>query len=479
MPPDEKRRGILAVSHSHQLDPHVLAYQETIKREGLGFQLLVCSMRQVLELYRQNTGTFVSVESSDSDMQRAIIQLISDATAMRASDVHIVARKDFCELHFRSDGDLRLIKQLRPDEGLRLCATIYQSMCDVAEPTFKPMQAQRARMKDEFLAECGLSGARINTRPLDRGMLMVLRLLYADTPGTVLTLEGLGYLPEQCEALEALMEQKTGVVLLSGPTGSGKSTTLKIVMQQLLRENTGIHLLTLEDPPEYAIAGANQSPVSGERGDGADMEQEWSMAIADAMRLDPDIIMVGEIRDSVTAKMAFRAAMTGHLIWSTIHANDALAILQRLQDENVMESLLTDERLVTGLVNQSLVQRLCMHCKIPLVGNEEKVSARQLQRWQKYCRVDAVCLQGEGCEQCGQRGVAGRTVVAEVVQTSSRLMQAYSRGRHHEATKLWLNEMNGLSKVDALIRKVNAGVVDPRAGERVVGPLVPLIHQMD
>ncbi|KJH67572.1 type ii secretion system protein [Chromobacterium violaceum] len=480
VPPSNTGIAVLAISSSHQLDPYVLAYQESIKRQGMAFQRLVCSMSQVLELYRHNTVPSLGGGNNDTDVQRYIIRLISQATALNTSDVHIVALKDFCELRFRIDGELRLIKQFRPEEGLKLCATIYQSMCDVAEPTFKPRQAQRARMKDEFLAECGLSGARINTRPLDRGMLMVLRLLYAELPGSMLTLEGLGYLPEQCEVLEAMMEQKTGVVLLSGPTGSGKSTTLKVVMQQLLREQTGIHLLTLEDPPEYAIAGANQSPVSGERGDGGEVEQEWAMAIADAMRLDPDIIMVGEVRDSVTAKMAFRAAMTGHLIWTTIHANDSLAILQRLQDENVMASLLTDARLVTGLVNQSLVQRLCDHCKVPLEGNEGLVSDRLLKRLRQYCQPAFVRLSGpDGCERCRQSGVSGRTVVAEVVRTSPALMQAYSQGGHHAASKHWLNEMSGLSKVDAVIHKVNAGIVDPRAAERVVGPLIPLRYQVD
>ncbi|NID04711.1 Flp pilus assembly complex ATPase component TadA [Luteibacter jiangsuensis] len=469
--PRQPGRCILAVSSSHRLDPHVLSYHETARRHGFECEVITCGMRNVLDLYRLGKGRQRQSVGSESEAQRYIVDLIREATAMRASDLHIVARHDYCEIRCRIDGYLRPVEQLRPDEGLRICATIYQSMCDVAEPTFKPMQAQRARMKDEFLSECGLSGARINTRPLDRGMMMVLRLLYADSPGAAPKLADLGYLPEQCEAIEELMEHRTGVVLLSGPTGSGKSTTLKVVMQKLMAEHTGIHLLTLEDPPEYEIEGANQSPVSGERGSSAGVEQEWANAIADAMRLDPDVIMVGEVRDAVTAKMAFRAAMTGHLIWTTIHANDALAILPRLEDEGVMQSLLTDSSLVIGLVNQSLVQRLCNECSIPLKGNEELLGERLMKRLTRYCDLDGVRLQGDGCERCKQQGTAGRTVVAEVIRTSPGLMQAYIRGHHLEATRHWIQEGGGIGKADALIRKINQGIVDPRAGERIVGPI--------
>ncbi|WP_175885506.1 ATPase, T2SS/T4P/T4SS family [Burkholderia sp. BCC0044] len=470
--PQEQGRCILAISSSHRLDPHVLSYQETVRRHGRSCEVLVCGMRAVLDLYRLGSGRDRKSVSSESEAQRYIIELMRDAAAARASDVHIIARHSYCEIRTRIDGYLHPVGQLRPEEGMRLCATVYQSMC-LAEPTFKPMQAQRARMKEEFLNECGLSGARINTRPLERGMMMVMRLLYTDSPGAPTNLADLGYLPEQCEVLEELMEQRTGVVLLSGPTGSGKSTTLKVVMKNMLEQHTGIHLLTLEDPPEYEITGANQSPVSGDRGEGANVEQEWANAIADAMRLDPDVIMVGEVRDAVTAKMAFRAAMTGHLIWTTIHANDALAILPRLEDEGVRPSLLTDSTLVTGLVNQSLVQRLCPACKIPLAGNEHLLGARQLHRVKQYCDPDAVRLQGAGCDVCKQRGIVGRTVVAEVVRTSPGMMQAYVRGHHLEASRYWIEEENGLGKVDALIRKINEGVVDPRAGERIIGPIRP------
>lgn len=471
------KEGVLAVSKSHQLDPHVLAYQERIRLAGWSCGTVVADMHSIREVYKatQVAESAEDHEFSESEWQRKVLQMLREACGMQASDLHIIVRRDICDVRVRVHGELKRIEQFRAEDGVRLCATIYQAMCDVAEPIFKPLQAQRARMKGEYVNQLGLSGARVNTRTLDRGILMVLRLLYADSPDALLDLPALGYLPDQCQALETLMEHRAGVVLLSGPTGSGKSTTLKVLMQRILREQSGIHLLTLEDPPEYEIEGANQSPVSGDRSDMTKVEQEWANALADAMRLDPDIIMVGEIRDAVTAKMAFRAAMTGHAIWTTIHANDALAILPRLEDEAVMSSLLTDSRLIIGLVNQSLVKTLCPNCKIRLGGHYDMVNARLLDRIVKYCEPESVCLQGPGCEHCNYVGVKGRTVIAEVINTTPGLMSAYRSEGHHGALRYWVNEMGGRGKVDSLIYKVNAGLVDPRDGERVIGPMTPLV----
>lgn len=466
------KSAALVVSASHVLDPHILLYQERLKRAGYTYERVTCSMQDVQELYRSSRQDFeITDATSETEWQSRVIRLVEKGARQRASDIHITVGRDYCDVKCRVNGELALLEQLRPEDGLRVCATIYQSMCDVAEPTFKPRQAQRARMKEEFLFEIGLSGARVNTRPLVRGMLMVIRLLYSDSGRSVKTLGDLGYLPEQQDMLKYMTQMRSGIVLFSGATGSGKSTTLKVVLEESIATRPTDHILTLEDPPEYEIAGANQSPVMGDRGDANGEEHVWAMAIADAMRLDPDVIMVGEVRDSVTAKMAIRAAMTGHFVWTTIHANDALATLSRLEDEGVPPTLLTDHKLIVGLVNQSLVQVLCKQCKVPLVGNEHLLLGELRDRVQRYCTPHNVFVQGAGCALCEGSGVAGRTVVAEIVRTTPELMHAFSEGHHHEATKYWIGKMNGISKMHALITKINQGRIDPRAGERVLGPI--------
>ncbi|WP_321876051.1 GspE/PulE family protein [Burkholderia cenocepacia] len=464
--------AVLVVSASHVLDPHILLYQERLKRAGYTYFRVMCSMQEVQELYRSSRRDLeIADATNETEWQSRVIRLVEKGARQRASDIHITVGRDYCDVKCRVNGELTLVEQLRPEDGLRVCATIYQSMCDVAEPTFKPRQAQRARMKEEFLFECGLSGARVNTRPLVRGMLMVIRLLYADSGRTVKTLADLGYLPEQQNVLNYMTQLRSGIVLFSGATGSGKSTTLKVVLEQSIATRPTDHVLTLEDPPEYEIAGANQSPVMGDRSDSGGEEHVWAMAIADAMRLDPDVMMIGEVRDSVTAKMAMRAAMTGHFVWTTIHANDALATLSRLEDEGVPPTLLADHKLIVGLVNQSLVQVLCRHCKVRLAENEHHLTAESLARVRRHCALDSVYLQGPGCAQCEGSGVAGRTVVAEIVRTTPELMFAFSEGHHHGATRYWIEEMKGISKMRALITKINLGIIDPRAGERVLGPI--------
>lgn len=470
---DEDAPAVLLVSASHRLDPNVLAYQDRLKRERLAYKTLSCGMQVLQDAYRMapQPASGNTLDDGESAVQAFVLDLVREATVLRASDVHIIVKEEMTQVLMRVDGVLRTLREMHGSEGMRVCATIYQSMCDVAEPTFKPMQAQRARMKGEFLSSVNLSGGRINTRPLSRGMLMVIRLLYRDAPGAEKSFEELGYLPGQIQLVEQLLEGRYGIVLLSGPTGSGKSTTLKAAMQQIMKTSQGIHLLTLEDPPEYDIDGANQSPVTGDRSDVGDVEQQWANAIADAMRLDPDVIMIGEVRDSVTARMAFRAAMTGHLIWTTIHANDALAILPRLRDEGVHDSLLLDPLLLTGLINQQLVQILCPDCKVPLSKSPDEVPPRLMQRLEKYSDPSRVFLKGAGCPTCRMMGSKGRTVVAEVISNSQGLMNAFSKGGHHGALEYWVAEMGGQRKVDVLLEKINAGIVDPRAGERVIGPI--------
>ncbi|ECB6455245.1 TPA: pilus assembly protein [Salmonella enterica] len=300
---------------------------------------------------------------------------------------------------------------------------------------------------------------------------MVLRLFYAETSISSSELSDLGYLQSQCEDLEHLRKFRAGIVLISGATGSGKSTTLKMIMEKQLSDDSGIHVLTLEDPPEYVIKGANQSPVSGDRGNALEVEQAWSQAIADAMRLDPDVIMIGEVRDAVSAKMAFRAAMTGHLVWTTIHANTAMTILYRLEDEGVNPSLLTDENILIGLVNQSLVPTLCPQCKIPYRGNENRLDERIRQRLESVCSPENVYLEGNGCENCRQTGIVGRTVIAEIIRTTENFMRVYREQGYSAANSYWINEMHGMRKMDAAIEKMSRGEISPCAVERVLGPL--------
>jgi len=332
-------------------------------------------------------------------------------------------------------------------------------MLDVSGDThFNENKSQDGRLKQEFVSSIGLYGARVGTRPMERGHLTVMRLLHntMDNP----SLGDLGYLPEQVEMIERMCHNKTGINILSGATGSGKSLSLKCVLE---RQNEifeeAINILTLEDPPEYKIKGAVQTPV---------LNQDWPGSIKNAVRLDPDVILIGEMRDMESATAGFRAAMTGHGVWTTLHANDTAGSLERLRDLGVEVGLIADPSLVTGLLNQSLVRRLCRHCSIPYAEGVEQLQASDKSRIEAYCDTSHVRLAGPGCDHC-RGGHKGRTLVAEVMVPDLAFMQEFRAHGKVAARAYWREQMRGITKSDHIVRRVNEGLVDPLAAERDVG----------
>ncbi|MEN1478436.1 ATPase, T2SS/T4P/T4SS family, partial [Pseudomonas aeruginosa] len=318
-----------------------------------------------------------------TQMQERVVKIIRKATELRASDVHFVVSPagTGSKIRFRVDGLLKTVEQFRSQELHELCATIYQSMCDVAEPLFKPQLDQDARMSQTFVEKLNLFGARIATRPRAGGFLMILRLLYDDTG--LDSLEQLGYLPEQNALFDRMMRMPYGINILSGPTGSGKSMTLKVTMEGLDKLHGGSkHILTIEDPPEYRIRGEgiNQTPLVYDATDPDAERQAWAAGIANGMRLDPDYMMIGEVRDLFAAVAAFRGAMTGHGLWSTLHTNSAIGIVQRLKDLGVDPGLLFDPALLTGLINQSLLPKLCPRCKLRFQDHQDQLAPDLVER---------------------------------------------------------------------------------------------------
>lgn len=459
--------GRLLVSLSHRFNPHVRGFMGRLKHLGRPFEVVICDLAAIAKAYEQAGTT-----EEHSNMQATAKQLFERAAEKRASDIHIrVSSRQRTQILFRIHSELTFIEEHTYEYGDQLSTTIFQAMADVSDATFEKLSRQDARISVRSrLPEC-LDGIRIATSPQVDGYIVVLRLLYNDTSND-LDLSRLGYSLAQIDRIEVLKKKPTGVVLIGGPTGSGKSTTLQRILGAIISSSQGRkHVITVEDPPEYPIPGAVQTPVTNADSE-EDRSREYQKAIKAAMRLDPDIMMLSEIRDNPTGRLAVQAAMTGHQVWSTVHANSALAIVDRLSDLGVNPALLTDPTIVSGLVCQRLVKELCPHCRQPLANHLDDFEPRTRERFLRALDVETACVQNPGgCEHCGGTGTVGRTVVAETIVTDEKLMELIRKNDRVAAIDYIRNELRVASMLEHAIQKINAGLLDPLQAEDVVGPL--------
>lgn len=485
--------GTLFVLAGELNNQEVMAYRALLRRRGVTLrgtrEVSVSLLRRFYaELGNKNDEGIRVVDSIGSTSQRQIevIRMITDAVRRKASDIHITVFKDRGTIAYRIHGNLYRIQEPPKEKCEEMCATIYQTMCDIADPTYKPHDHQDARMHAEFVTRCGLFGARIASAPTDSGSRMVIRLLY-DSAKNIPSLKRLGYLPEQIDQIDVMRRHTSGINILSGATGSGKSTTLVSVLDSIIQraklggkplddngaeEFLGISVITIEDPPEYKINGATQTPLKADKSDEESVRRGWAKGISAAMRQDPDVMMIGEIRDQGSARAAFDAATTGHGVWTTVHTTDAVQIMIRLESLGVERDRMLDPEVVTGLINQSLTQHLCPDCSIPWEqGKHLVLDPAQRKRIEAYCDTAEVRLRGDGCSTCGGEGIVGRIVIAEVILPNFEFMEVFAEQGKAKARHHWVRNMGGITKCMALIRRINEGFVDPREGEAKVSAL--------
>ena len=461
--------GRLLISKSHIFDPTVNAFIGRLKRLKVPHNILQVDMRVIAAMYEDAQPT--QLTTSFSEMQDMAKELFRKATRLRASDIHIrVDSWHKTQIYFRIQNDLEFIEEHPYETGDKLCTAIYQSMADIGDSTFEPLSRQDARISDRTKLPAGIDGIRIATSPKTGGFIFVMRLLYNDTADDQ-DLRSLGFSGEQSDNIELMKQSPTGIVVIGGPTGSGKSTTLQRVLSTIIREESGKkHVITVEDPPEYPIEGAIQTPVTNAQTE-EERSRAFQAAIKSAMRLDPDVIMIGEIRDTPSARLAVQAAMTGHQVWTTVHANNALAILDRLVDLGVAVELLADSSIITGLICQRLLKVLCPACKVPINTVLDRYSPADLQRIMSVAEVEKVHVMGSGCENCRHTGVVGRTVVAETIVPDDKLLAFVRQRDKPAALAYWRNELRGLTIKDHALVKIIQGTVDPFQAEMVVGRL--------
>ncbi len=396
----------------------------------------------------------LSVDNTQTDQQRRLRRLVREAVALQATDIHIEVRSEIAKLRFRRHGELFLQATWQPQMAQELACVAFNKETDQAGMHFNPRVPQNAAMP---LSIDGRSlRLRLASLPAHGGYDVVMRLL-PEAQESVTPLADLGYTHAQLQQLHSILAQPQGAVLFAGPTGSGKTTTLAACMQVVPSYRK---IITIEDPVERLIPNATQVPVSTEHA-----ERDFADMTRTALRMDPDVMVIGEMRDNVTAKLLVRAALTGHLVFSTVHANSAVDIIRRLEDLGIPRSLLASQGMITALVSQRLVPVLCDQCAKPCSATGE---ARDNLVRRYGSDLSSVKQRGEGCESCQGCGLSGRSAVAEIVGVDEFAQRCIAENDHH-AWREHISQSGHFSLHDHATAYVLSGRCDPADIDRVLG----------
>jgi type II secretory ATPase GspE/PulE/Tfp pilus assembly ATPase PilB-like protein len=358
-------------------------------------------------------GPGSEADATKAPVIRFVDLLLSQAVKSRASDIHIEPQEKSMMIRMRIDGMLRdMVPPARTMQAAIIARIKILSKMDIAERRLP--QDGRFKMK--------ASGRNIDVRvsviPTIYGEKVVMRIL--DASGACLDLAQLGFEPQLLEELKLILTQPHGIIIVTGPTGSGKSTTLYSVLNHL--KDPTKNITTVEDPVEYRLAGINQIQVKPE------IELDFASCLRAILRQDPDIVLIGEIRDKETIDIAIKASLTGHLVLSTFHTNDAPSAISRMVYMGIEPFLLATA--LNLIVAQRLIRKICDRCKEPITLSDEvlkrlKVDSKQIK--------ETVFYQGKGCNACGGTGYAGRLPIFEFLVMEKDIRDKLIAGGGNEA----------------------------------------------
>ena len=459
--PLARRDGSIFVGMADPTD--LFAYDEVARLIHEGIQLAVVAEGDLLaaidRLYRrtddiqglteelardmgENEASIIGLESlgegqADAPVVRLLQTLFEDALQVGASDVHIEPQEKHLAIRFRIDGVLHAQTQadLKIAPALALRLKIVSGL-DISEKRLPQDGRFAVKVRGRTV------DVRLSTMPTQYGESVVMRLLsQGDNPHT---LDNLAMAPDLLARFRAILHRPNGLVLVTGPTGSGKTTTLYAALGELNQPSTKI--ITVEDPVEYRLAGINQVQANEK------IDLSFSRVLRAMLRQDPDVILVGEMRDPDTAQIALRAAMTGHLVLSTLHTNDAASTPVRLLDMGVPPFMVATS--VQGVLAQRLVRKVCAQCRIPHTPTPQE----QVWLGRAFTDTNAGYVMGQGCDRCHGTGYAGRHALHELLEINTALAYKLARNQPAEFVMAAREAMAGRTLRDHAIALAQSGV---------------------
>ena len=472
--------GEIIISRTHRYDGRVIAFLDLLRqKDKLMKQPFYSDLGLISNIYKYNDERIGGIHARpdyDNQMQKDFVDIIARAASQKVSDIHIEVA-DQTTIYFRIDGSMQPVLEYNSQWGESFVRAAFAS-ADISNSSYAQNEYQTAQKdgrtplrgtKDLYLPN-GVLGIRMQFNPIAFGsQYVVMRLLY-DNPSEGIKTEQEFNEYEQ-KLLMRLRSAPTGLVVVAGPTSSGKSTTLVRNMALMLKEKRyEINLITVEDPAEQKIFGAHQMPVVNTANE-EQREEKFTEALAAALRSDPDTLMVGEIRTLSAAQLTVKGALSGHNVWTTLHANSAMGALTRLLDMGVEAFKLKDETMMRGLVSMRLFKKLCPHCRERLLDKRNHPSYNRVRETLGDLGLAQTYVRGVGCEYCNGTGTIGRVKAGEIIITNSEFLSLALAGETESAVKYWLEKMNGRTLKESATELMLRGIIGVDELEDRVGLL--------
>lgn len=478
-------------------NPHFMTWLNKTKRNDGSITVELREIAQIAQLHEQGFAQkAIGGDKSELLVRNYALDLIAQASKYGASDIHIMMRGTHADVQFEIGGDLYHFLTVFHNEGGAIARAIFQGIAQTKAAMYEELAYQNAQISgSEFPPECKLSSCRIFRGPAfslgaQGGGFMTIRLqylaghkkedgldplFYPERPAGHFALAEMGYSAAQIAKIDILMNTPAGVVLFTGPTGSGKTTTLFQILQHLARIKPYNRQVTVEDPVENPMPWAVQMVITNAKND-EEVGIEYANLVRGALRMAPKILFLGEIRGPAVAASVIEAALTGHQVWSTLHTPDPFAAIDRIETMDPVllpRKRFCDHTIIRGLIAQRLIPRACPHCKVSLSDSAASglsLDARLLSALGTWGDVNQVYLEKEGgCQHCNYTGKSKRVAIAEVVLCDEVLMDDFVNHGTSVARKNYRARVDSdRPLLEQALHLVFAGEVDPRAVEKTV-----------